>query len=113
MLIGGVGAYLLLPAATIVVAPKEEPVGPVQVTIVADPTATAPDADAGVVPAEVLTVDAATTDTFPATGKRVETTRATGTRPLREPGSDVVEHDRLREHRPHRRRHPVPDQWPP
>ena len=79
VLIGGVGAYLLLPSATIAVAPKEEPVGPVRVTILADPTATAPDTDAGVVPAQVLSVDASTTNTFPATGKRVVTTKAIGT----------------------------------
>ncbi len=79
VLIGGVGAYLVLPSATIVVSPKEEPVGPVGVTILADPTATAPDAEAGVVPAESVTLDLDVTNTFPATGKRVETTRATGT----------------------------------
>ena len=38
VLIGGVGAYLVLPSATIVVSPKEEALGPVRVTIRADPT---------------------------------------------------------------------------
>jgi Baseplate J-like protein len=79
LLIGGVGAYLVLPSATIVVAPKEEPVGPVSVTIRADPTADAPDPDAGVVPAAIVSLDLSATNTFPATGKRVVSTRATGT----------------------------------
>jgi hypothetical protein len=79
VLIGGVGAYLVLPSATIVVSPREESVGPVAVTILADPTATSPDAEAGVVPAESVSLDLDVANTFPATGKRVETTRATGT----------------------------------
>jgi hypothetical protein len=78
LLIGGVGAYLVLPSATITVTPKNETVGPVGMTIRADPNATAPDADAKVVPAEVVTVDATATNTFPTTGKRVEEAKAKG-----------------------------------
>ncbi len=78
LLIGGVGAYLVLPSATITVTPKDETVGPVSMTILADPNATAPDADAKVVPAEVLTVDATATNTFQTTGKRVEEAKAKG-----------------------------------
>ena len=79
LLIGGVGAYLVLPSATIVVAPKEEQVGPVSLTIRADPAADAPDSDARVVPADIVSLDVSATDTFTATGKRVVSTRATGT----------------------------------
>ena len=81
LLVGGVGAYLLLPSATIVVTPKEESLGPVAMTIEADLSASAPDAtsDPPVVPAETVTVDVATSGTFPATGKRVEKEKATGT----------------------------------
>ena len=79
LLVGGVGAYLLLPSATIVVTPRPEPVGPIQLTVVADPTATAPDPAAGVVPAKVVSIPVAVDDTFAATGKRVELTKATGT----------------------------------
>jgi Baseplate J-like protein len=79
ILIAGVGAYLLLPSATIVVTPRPEPVGPIEVTVVADPAAAAPDPVAGVVPAEVVTLPVAVDGTFNATGKRVELTRATGT----------------------------------
>ena len=79
VLIGGVGAYLVLPSATIVISPKEEALGPVRVTIRADPTATAPNAEDQVVPAEVVSLDVTATDTFPATGKRVVEKKATGT----------------------------------
>ncbi len=79
VVIGGVGAYLVLPSATIVVSPKEEALGPVRVTIRADPTATAPNAADQVVPAEVVSLDVTTTDSFPATGKRVAEKKASGT----------------------------------
>jgi hypothetical protein len=80
VLVIGVGAYLLLPSATIVVTPKDESVGPVAMTIEADPNATAPDAtsDPPVVPAQTVTVDVTAADSFPATGKRVEKAKATG-----------------------------------
>ena len=79
ILVAGVGAYLLLPSARVVVTPRPEPVGPIQVTVVADPNATAPDPVAGVVPAKVVSIPVAVDDTFPATGKRTELTKATGT----------------------------------
>ena len=79
VLIGGVGVYLLLPSATIVVTPRPKPVGPIQVNVVADPGAAAPDATASVVPAKIVTIPVAVDKTFPATGKRVTLTMATGT----------------------------------
>ncbi len=79
ILVAGVGAYLLLPSARVVVTPRPEPVGPIQVTVVADPNATSPDPVAGVVPARVVSIPVAVDDTFPATGKRTELTKATGT----------------------------------
>jgi len=77
-LVGGVGAYLLLPSATVVVTPREDPIGPLRMTITADPTITAPDAVAGSVPAETLTVAVDATRTTSATGKRVEEKAAKG-----------------------------------
>jgi hypothetical protein len=71
--------YLLLPSARVVVTPRPEPVGPIQVTVVADPNTTAPDPVAGVVPAKVVSIPVAVDDMFAATGKRTELTRATGT----------------------------------
>jgi len=79
ILVGGVGAFVLLPSATIVVTPRPEPVGPIEITVVADPNTTAPDPVAGIVPAEVVTIPVAVDGTFDATGKRVELTKATGT----------------------------------
>ncbi len=78
ILVAGVGAYLLLPSARVVVKPRPEAVGPIQVTVVANPGATQPDPAAGEVPAKVVSIPVAVDDTFPATGKRTELTKATG-----------------------------------
>jgi hypothetical protein len=79
LLIGAVGVYLLLPSATIAVTPRPEPVGPIQITVLADTNATTPDATGSVVPATLVTIPVAVDDTFPATGKRIQLTKATGT----------------------------------
>jgi hypothetical protein len=76
--IGGVGAYLLLPTASIVVTPRVETIGPLRMTVSADPAVDAPDAEAGVVPAETVSVDVQASDTFKSTGKRVEKEAASG-----------------------------------
>ena len=78
VLVTGVGAYALLPAATVAVTPHEQIVGPLRFSVAADETVTEPDAARRVVPAERLTLEVTATDSFPATGKRVEQTRATG-----------------------------------
>ncbi len=79
LLIAAVGIYLLLPSATIAVTPRPEKLGPILITVVADTGATAPDAATAVVPATLVTIPVAVDDTFPATGKRVQLTKATGT----------------------------------
>jgi hypothetical protein len=61
-----------------VIAPRPEAVKPVELTVTADPTVTEPHADSLVVPAVQVPLDVAVNDTFPATGKRVEETNATG-----------------------------------
>jgi Baseplate J-like protein len=78
LLVAVVGTYLLLPSATIVVTPRPEPVGPIEARVVADPSATEPGGDPPVIPAEVLTVPVEAEDTFPATGTRVDLTKAKG-----------------------------------
>ncbi len=78
LLVGVVGAYLFLPSATIVVTPRQGTIGPIQLIVAADPTTTEPDPSAPSVPAQTLSVDVAASDTFPATGKRVVETAATG-----------------------------------
>jgi hypothetical protein len=79
LLVGGVGTYLLLPSATIVVTPRTERVGPIPLTVVADTTATQADPARGVVPARHITIPVSVNNTFSATGKRVALTNATGT----------------------------------
>ena len=78
--VGGAAAFLYLPTATAVIAPREGTIGPESLRIVASTTATAPDASASppVVPAELLTIDVEASDTFPATGQRIEEAKATG-----------------------------------
>jgi hypothetical protein len=79
LVIGGVAAYLLLPSASIVVTPREELVGPEQVTVTADPEATAVDTEAGVVPAQRPSFEVAANGTYAATGERVVEAKASGT----------------------------------
>ena len=79
LLVGAVGAYVLLPSATIVVTPRPEPITPVHLTVVADPNAATPGGDPPVVPAEQISIPVSVNDTFAATGKRVALTKATGT----------------------------------
>jgi hypothetical protein len=76
--IGGVGAYVLLPTATVVITPREASIGPIELRITADPQATEPDQAAMVVPASTIEVPVDATQTFPVTGKRVEEKRAHG-----------------------------------
>ena len=78
LLVGGVGAYVLLPSASVVVTPREESVGPQTFSVVADTSASEPDPEAGVVPAERISLEVSAEDTFETTGVRVERTRATG-----------------------------------
>ncbi len=78
VLVGGVGAYVLLPSATILVTPRPEALPPLTLTVKADPSATAPDAGTLVVPAIQVPLKVTVTDTFQATGKRVEEATATG-----------------------------------
>jgi hypothetical protein len=78
LLVAGVGAYVVLPSASVVVTPREQSVGPQTLSVVADTTASEPDPEAGVVPADLISVDVSAQDTFESTGVRVERTRATG-----------------------------------
>lgn len=79
VLVGGVGAYVVLPSATIVVTPRPEALARLDVTVTADPSATAPDPVARVVPSVVVSLDVTANDTFEATAKRTEETPAKGT----------------------------------
>src|SRR5260370_433360 len=74
----GVGGYLILPAADITVTPSKEAIGPLPLTITADPLATAVDTANGVVPAVGLEVPVDVTETFTTTGVRTELKAAKG-----------------------------------
>ncbi len=78
VLVGGVGAYVLLPSASIVVTPRLEVISLPAETVAADPAITEPDAAARVIPAILVKHDVTVADTFPASGKRVEETAAEG-----------------------------------
>jgi hypothetical protein len=74
----GVGGYLVLPSATVVVTPRPEALGPIEIPVRADPGATAIDGVAGIVPATRLSHDFDTSGEFPATGQRVVQSKAKG-----------------------------------
>ena len=78
LLVAGVAAYVFLPSAEITVTPRIEPIGPISLTVRADPTATGVDTENGVIPAVTLDVPVESSGDFPASGKRVEETQATG-----------------------------------
>ena len=77
-IVAGVGAYLLLPSAAIGVKPQPEAIAPLDLTVVADPTTTEVDPVGLVVPATSVETGASASGSFPATGMRVEETKATG-----------------------------------
>ena len=80
-LVGGAAAavgYVLLPTATVALQLTTEPVGPVVFTGTADPDAVAVDAETATIPGVRVPVQLSATGTFKATGKRVESSFATG-----------------------------------
>lgn len=79
LVFSAVAGYVLLPAATITVVPTVATIGPTTFTYRADPTVSAVDPAAGVIPATEVTLDVRAAGEFPASGKRVEEERATGT----------------------------------
>ena len=66
------------PSAEITITPQIEDVGPIDITVRADPAATAVDEAAGVIPAQTVDIPVEVSGEFAATGKRTETTPATG-----------------------------------
>ncbi len=78
LVVAGVGAFLFLPSAEIVVTPRPESIGPIALVVRADPDITSPNAAENLVPAQRLEVPVSASDTFPATDKRVEEEQATG-----------------------------------
>jgi hypothetical protein len=75
---GGTVAYLYLPTASIVLTIRPAALAPVAFVVTADPTATAPDPAAAVVPATIVDISLTASGTFPSTGKRIDQAAATG-----------------------------------
>ena len=73
-----VGGYLLLPTASIALTARRDAIGPIELTVSADPTATAVDAADNIVPAVSLDVPVTATRTFTTTGTKVDETTAHG-----------------------------------
>jgi hypothetical protein len=78
VLVGGVGAYVVLPSATIVITPRLEAITLPAETVAADPAAAEPNATSRVIPADLVQNKVIVGDTFPASGERVEETAAKG-----------------------------------
>ena len=79
VVVAGVGAFLLLPSAEIVLTPREQTIGPLAFRVDASTEITEPDLLGGVVPALTIPVEVQAADTFEASGERVEETAAKGT----------------------------------
>jgi hypothetical protein len=79
LLVGGLGAFVLLPSATVVLTVKEEPVGPLNLTIKVDPGITATDDASLSVPGVARGFPVQASATFQATGQNVVDTAAGGT----------------------------------
>ncbi|MEA2548419.1 MAG: hypothetical protein QOE42_1017 [Chloroflexota bacterium] len=73
-----VGGYLFLPTASIALTPRRDAIGPIELTVSADPTATAVDATDNIVPAVPVDVPVQATRTFTTTGTKVDETTAHG-----------------------------------
>jgi hypothetical protein len=78
LLVLGLLAVQLLPAATIVLHPRAQAVGPVSLTILARADVLQPDGTNLVIPARRFTFPLEASDTFPATGTKPVDTKATG-----------------------------------
>ena len=87
--IAGIGAILVLvlaaaafffyPSATVAVTLREEPVGPITLSVKVDPGVSAPNDQAGTVPGVAKAFPVSVSGTFNATGQKVVETAATGT----------------------------------
>lgn len=75
---GGVAGLQVLPSAAIVLRPSVDSVGPIELSITAQPGITQPDPIALLVPAATFTFELAVGNTFPATGVKVVDTAAAG-----------------------------------
>ena len=78
VIVGGLLAAELLPSATIVLHPRSEAIGPLELTVEARSDVTAVDSENLVIPAQRLTFDVAAAQSFTATGVKLIDSKATG-----------------------------------
>jgi hypothetical protein len=78
VLVGGFMAVDVLPTATIVLHPRSESIGPIELTVEARPDLAAPTSEGPAIPAQLITFQVEASDTFPATGVKKVETKATG-----------------------------------
>jgi hypothetical protein len=78
VIVAAVAGYLFLPSAPVALTPRRDAIGPIQLTVAADPTVTEVDPINDVVPALRLDVPVQAMRTFPTTGTKVKETRAGG-----------------------------------
>ena len=74
----GVLAYATLPTATVTIRPAAEKLGPIDLVVHADPAAAAVDVATATIPATSVEVAVEVGDTFDATGKKTQETKASG-----------------------------------
>jgi hypothetical protein len=79
LIVAGFGAYLFWPSATVVLTLREEPVGPMTITVKVDPAAKTTSDVAATVPGMAKAFPLNVSGTFDATGQNVVETAATGT----------------------------------
>jgi len=79
VVVASILAFLLLPSATIVLAPRSTEIGPLSASVEARPDVTAPDATTMQIPSKPYPFGAEASGTFTTTGKKVTDTAATGT----------------------------------
>ena len=77
-IVGAVGAYVFLPSASIRLTPRHEPIGPIPISVAADPDATEVDVTNGIVPAVRIDVPVEASTTFETTGTHVELSASSG-----------------------------------
>jgi len=76
--VGGIGAFLYLPSATIVLTPTAEAFGPLSLTVQARTDVSQPDAATMSVPARTYQFPVTASQTFTTTGTKVTEAKATG-----------------------------------
>ncbi len=75
---GATAGFQLLPSATIVLIPAQQILGPVSLNVTAQEGITSPDPANLLIPATAFAFDVAVTDTFPATGLKIDETKSAG-----------------------------------